>query len=102
MDKTFTCLWAFEVPASCDAEFRRHYGPDGTWVQLFRQDPAYLETLLLKDTDVPGRYVTVDRWQSASAYDDFRRRHAGPYDALDQLCESLTTGEVRLGAFEPL
>lgn len=64
MDGCYASVWEFEVSASTEAEFRRHYGPNGSWVELFRQDPAYIETLLLKDISVPGRYLTIDRWQS--------------------------------------
>jgi hypothetical protein len=102
MDAQFTCVWEFEVPVTADAEFRRHYGPNGSWATLFRQDPAYIETLLLHDSRRIGRYLTVDRWRSASAYQSFRQRFAEQYDALDRACEKLTSREVSLGEFREL
>lgn len=99
MQEQFTCIWEFEVPAAAEAEFRRHYGPGGTWVTLFRNDPAFIETLLLHDPSRQGRYVTVDRWQSAEAYRSFREKFSAQYLALDQTCEGLTRCETNLGSF---
>jgi heme-degrading monooxygenase HmoA len=95
----FTSLWAFRVRPGSEAEFERHYGPDGTWVALFRRAAGYVDTRLLKDRDVPGRYVTVDRWESEAAYHAFRERFAKDHDALDRECEAVTVEETALGRF---
>jgi heme-degrading monooxygenase HmoA len=97
---TFTYVWEFEVSPAHQAEFERHYGPGGSWVQLFSRAPGYLGTLLLKDTATAGRYLTVDRWESEAAYRSFRARLAQEYDALDRLCDGLTVRETPLGDFE--
>lgn len=98
-DGCYAAAWEFMVSASADSEFRRHYGPTGSWAVLFRKDPMYIETLLLKDSAVSGRYITVDRWRSASAYRSFRERYSQEYDALDRDCQKLTLREAELGAF---
>ena len=95
-----THVWEFQVPPAAEAEFRRHYGPTGSWVDLFRRSPGHIETLLLRDAATPGRYVTIDRWESAASYEAFRERFAAEYAALDARCEKLTTREVRLGSFD--
>ncbi len=64
MDDLYAYRWEFEVDPDFETEFVRHYGPAVTWAQLFRQSPDYIETLLLKDNQVPGRYLTLDRWRS--------------------------------------
>src|SRR5262245_2421788 len=92
-------IWEFEVPAPAEAEFQRHYGLRGSWVELFRRDPAFIETLLLQDPARPGRYVTIDRWHSAEAYRSFRQRFSAQYEALDRACEALTRRETDLGSF---
>lgn len=94
-----TYLWEFRVPPDTRAEFEHHYGPDGSWVQLFRRAPGYLGTLLLQDRDVDGRYLTIDRWESEAAYLAFRASFAQEYAALDATCERLTSSEVPLGTF---
>jgi heme-degrading monooxygenase HmoA len=66
---------------------------------LFGEAPGYLGTDLLRALDGSGRYLTVDRWQSRAAYEEFGTCHASAYQALDQACEALTESEERLGDF---
>lgn len=96
---SYVCLWEFHVAPAMQPEFERHYGPDGTWVQLFRRSSGYLETLLLKDHSAPERYVTVDRWRDEAAFRAFRSAFSAPYERLDHECGRLTAGEHWLGAF---
>ena len=102
MENGFACIWEFEVAPGCEEAFLRHYAPDGTWVQLFRADPAWIDTILLKDPAAPARYLTIDRWRSEEAYRAFRQRCAIEYRAIDELCESLTTSERDLGAWQDI
>ena len=97
-----TIVWEFMVGDGREAEFERAYGPDGDWAQLFRQSKDYLGTDLLRDTAKPGRYLTVDRWKSAAAYEYFHRSHEVEYGALDARCEALTARETKLGMFQSL
>jgi len=97
--KPFTYVWEFDVPREREAEFERHYGQAGTWVKLFSRASGYLGTLLLKDGERPGRYLTVDRWESEAAYRAFRTQYASEYQALDLQCENLTSSEKSLGNF---
>jgi heme-degrading monooxygenase HmoA len=92
-------LWEFQVHPARQAEFERHYGPDGAWVTLFRQAPGYIETLLLRDRTQGLRYVTIDRWESIETYRAFRSKYSLQYAELDRLCEGFTTREVPLGEF---
>lgn len=96
----YSYMWSFHVRPGAEAEFERHYGPDGTWVQLFRRAPGYVDTRLLKDRDVPARYVTIDRWDSEAAYRAFRERFAAEHDAIDRECGALTVEERALGAYD--
>lgn len=99
MPARYTYVWEFQVSPDNEAGFVRHYGPGGSWVELFRRAPGHLETLLLKDQSVPGRYLTVDRWVSASAFESFRRQFSEEFAELDRACEALTHSEKSLGAF---
>jgi heme-degrading monooxygenase HmoA len=93
-------LWSFEVAAAQAADFERVYGADGEWARLFARSPEYRGTELLHDALRPGRYLTIDRWTSAAAYESFKQQWKAEYDALDRRCESLTASETPLGAFE--
>lgn len=95
-------IWRFRVVLDKETEFQRIYGPEGRWVQLFQQGPGYIQTLLLKDLDVPGTYVTVDIWETEAAYKSFKKKFAADFETLDKYCESLTESEELVGRFESL
>jgi quinol monooxygenase YgiN len=95
----YTYVWQFRVRHGSEAEFRRHYGPDGTWVRLFRQAPGYLDTVLLEDLDRPATFLTVDRWRDEAAYRAFRQEFAREFADLDEQCAKLTENEVDLGRY---
>ena len=93
-------LWEFTVRADRLEEFQREYRPQGSWVAFFRRAGGYIDSVLLRDSANPGRFVTIDRWQSAEAYRAFRAAFAEQYAELDRRCERLTVQETALGAFE--
>ena len=92
-------MWEFRVPPDLQSEFEQHYGPGGTWAQLFKCSAGYIETLLLKDRSTVGRYITVDRWRDEEAFQAFRSLFSTQYEQLDLECEKLTIGEQLLGVF---
>lgn len=102
MANCYTYLWEFDVSAERVTDFEQQYGQAGVWVQLFRQSPDYIETLLLKDNAVAGRYLTVDRWRSEEAFLAFKSAFSALYAQLDKDCEGLTMAERFLGGFSEL
>ena len=95
----YTYLWEFIVAADQTDEFERHYGAEGSWVQLFRQAPGYIETILLRDSSDPRRFVTIDRWDGKETYLNFRSTFSGQYVDLNRRCEKLTVRETLIGEF---
>ena len=95
-------LWEFTVATEHLRTFEVAYRGDGTWAQFFRRDSAYLETILIKDTAQPGRYLTIDVWQDREAYLRFKDRFAHDYQIIDQQFESLTASERQIGIFEAI
>ena len=94
----YAILWSFRPRPEGETAFRESYGASGAWAELFRLDETYLGTDLLRASD--GRYLTIDRWASESAYRAFLDRHASAYAALDARCAALTLEESWLGGFE--
>lgn len=92
-------IWEFSVPAEHTAAFIAAYGPSGDWARLFRKAPGYRGSELYRDRAVPGRFVTLDFWQSPEAYRAFHEAFGADYLALDLACEPLTTSERALGTF---
>ena len=95
----FVILWEFEVKPGCEQSFESAYGPGGAWVQLFRRNPGYRNTLLLRDPSRPRIYLTLDFWHSESAFQSFHNANLKAYAALDRTTEDLTLRETHLGSF---
>jgi hypothetical protein len=96
----FFVVWEFRVKSEHIADFERHYAPDGSWAKLFREDPAYEGTTLLRDPKVPGRYLTTDVWLNESSYQAFQERSRERYRELDAAFAAYTTDEKLIGHFE--
>lgn len=94
----YVIVWEFRVRPGQERAFERAYGAEGEWARLFRQGEGYLHTELIRDAHDERRYLTLDRWRSAEAYERFRAHQREAYAALDQRCESLTEHETLLGA----
>jgi hypothetical protein len=98
----FLALWEFDVKPGCDQRFISVYGPSGDWARLFRRDPWYQRTNLLRDVFPAVTYVTCDFRESREAYETFQQNNVSAYLALDKSCEELTIAERKIGAFEKL
>jgi quinol monooxygenase YgiN len=96
----FLALWEFEVKPGCGERFQSVYGRDGEWVRLFRSDPSFIKTRLLRDPDAENKFLTMDFWSSREAYESFKELNHAAYLAIDARCESLTESERCLGNFE--
>ena len=92
-------IWEFRVRPGQATEFERAYGPEGDWARLFRRSPAYLGTELLRDPDDPELYLTLDRWDGISDFEEFKEANGDDYHALDAICEPLCAEERLVGRF---
>ena len=88
--------WEFLPATGRENEFIAAYGPEGTWVELFRKGRGYLGTELRPLVEKPGWYRTVDRWTSQEHYLEFRRQFAAQYAQIDSACELLTAREIQI------
>jgi cysteine synthase A len=95
-----TDLWEYRVIPGSLAEFELLYGSRGGWVELFRTSPGYLGSELWQDPVDTTRFITIDRWESARARDDWIVSHQVEYEQLDRQGEALTVWERELGHFE--
>ena len=95
----FVILWEYEVKPGCEERFETVYGADGDWARLFRTDPSYKETRLLRDISRPHWYFTLDYWDSEKSFLQFKASREEAYASLDLATEGLTLSEHRLTAF---
>ena len=81
-------------------EFARAYGPEGEWAQFFRQGQGYIGTELLHDVEEPERYLVIDRWESANAYNAFLAANNDEYLRRSDESRFHFVQELRFGTFE--
>jgi heme-degrading monooxygenase HmoA len=91
-------VFSYEVRDA--AEFERAYGIDGEWAEFFGRGRGYIGTELLRDVEVAGRYLVVDRWESADAYNAFVAEHREAYMERVDATRFLYDSELRFGTFE--
>ena len=73
---------------------------NGEWAHFFRQGAGYIGTELLHDVELPGRYLVIDRWESADAYNAFAAEHRDEYMRRVDETRFLYEQELRFGTFE--
>ncbi|WP_448811092.1 antibiotic biosynthesis monooxygenase family protein [Agromyces bauzanensis] len=96
---SYEIVWTYEVGQAQRDAFERAYGPDGDWARLFARAEGFLEVVLLADAEVPGRYLTIDRWRDETSFDRFMAEHGEDYAALDDALAGVSGRGTRLGGF---
>jgi heme-degrading monooxygenase HmoA len=91
-------VFSYEVRDA--AEFERAYGPDGDWSQFFAGAGGYIGTELLRDVELPGRYLVIDRWDSVEDYNAFAAEHREEYMRRVDDTRFYYDQELRFGTFE--
>ena len=81
-------------------DFERVYGAEGEWAAFFRQGDGYIGTELLRDLEIPGRYLVIDRWDSRDAYNAFVEQHRDEYMRRVDETAYHYERELRFGTFE--
>jgi heme-degrading monooxygenase HmoA len=90
----------FSYEARNAEQFERVYGPEGEWAEFFRRGHGYVGTELLRDAETSGRYLVIDRWESAEAYNAFAAEHREEFIARVDDTRAYYDQELRFGTFE--
>jgi uncharacterized membrane-anchored protein YitT (DUF2179 family) len=93
--------WRFHVKPEHLTEFKRHYGPQGAWADLFRRADGFVKTDLIPSQTNPAEFTTFDYWHSKDDYDRFRSSFQDDYDRLDRQFAPLLAREERVHHTEP-
>jgi heme-degrading monooxygenase HmoA len=91
-------VFSYEVRET--GEFERVYGPDGDWATFFAEAAGYIGTELLHDVELPSRYLVIDRWESAEAYNTFAAANREEYMRRVDDSRLHYEQELRFGTFE--
>jgi heme-degrading monooxygenase HmoA len=94
-------VFSYEVVGDT-AEFERVFGTDGEWAEFFRRGRGYIGTEFLHDVEASTRYLVIDRWESADAYNAFVAAHREEYMERVDATRFHFDSELRLGTFETL
>jgi heme-degrading monooxygenase HmoA len=81
-------------------QFEMVYGPEGEWAAFFADARGYVGTELLRDVELPGRYLVIDRWESPEAYNAFASEHREEYMRRVDESAYMYEQELRFGTFE--
>jgi heme-degrading monooxygenase HmoA len=92
-------VWEFVVKEEAQGQFELAYGPGGAWSKLFAQSPGFRGTTLLRDTQNPRRYLTVDIWDTLELREQALAEHKVEYDELDAAFADWTESETEVGIF---
>jgi heme-degrading monooxygenase HmoA len=91
-------VWQYDVAQESNAEFEREYGRHGSWVRLFARSDGFLGTELYRSADTPGRYITVDMFDTDADWEQFLADHGAAYRELDARLAGLTLRENELAS----
>jgi heme-degrading monooxygenase HmoA len=92
-------VWEFRINTRKRKQFEANYSANGSWAKLFRKGSGFIETILIRDREMPDRYLTIDIWKDLASFNRFKKRFKEQYQSLDQECEDFTIKEECLGQF---
>jgi heme-degrading monooxygenase HmoA len=92
-------VWEFVVKEEARGQFELAYGPGGAWSELFGACPGFRGTTLLRDTQNPRRYLTVDLWDTLAQREQALAEHEAEYAGLDAAFAGWTESETEVGIF---
>jgi heme-degrading monooxygenase HmoA len=92
-------VFEYAVEPAGRERFEQVYGHDGEWAAFFRTGEGYLGTELLRSDEDASRYLVLDRWASAAAYERFLAANRPEYDRRSRATEALYRRESVVGRF---
>jgi heme-degrading monooxygenase HmoA len=95
----YVIVWEFLVGEGQAGHFEEANRAGGVWPRFFSQHAGYLGSEVLRDG---RRYLTLDRWISRDAYEQFRDAQRAEYDRIDRRLAGISESERHLGSFVQL
>ncbi len=95
-------VWEFVVKEEARGQFELAYGPGGAWSKLFARCPGFRGTTLLRDTKNPGRYLTIDFWDTLAQREQMLAERKTEYSDLDAAFADWTETKTEAGIFRVL
>ncbi len=95
-------VWEFVVKEEARGQFELAYGPGGAWSKLFARYPGFRGTTVLRDTENPRRYLTIDLWETAAQREPALDEREAEYSNLDAAFADWTESKTEVGIFRVL
>jgi heme-degrading monooxygenase HmoA len=95
-------VWEFVVKEEARGQFELAYGPGGTWSKLFARCPGFRGTTLLRDTQNPRRYLTIDFWDTLAQREQMLAEREAEYSNLEAAFGDWTESKTEVGIFRVL
>jgi len=92
-------VWECVVKDEVRGQFELAYGPGGALSQLFGRCPGFRGTTLLRDTQNPRRYLTIDFWDTAAQREQALAESAAEYADLEAAFAEWTESRTEVGVF---
>ncbi len=92
-------IWEFVVKEEARGQFELAYGPGGAWSKLFARCPGFRGTTVLRDTENPRRYLTIDLWETAAQREQALAEHKAEYADLEAAFGDWIESRAEVGTF---
>jgi heme-degrading monooxygenase HmoA len=95
-------IWEFVVKEGARGQFELAYGPGGTWSKLFARCPGFRGTTVLRNTENPLRYLTVDLWETVAQRAQALAEREAEYADLEAAFGAWIESRTEVGTFKVL
>ncbi len=95
-------VWEFVVSEEDRGRFELAFGPGGAWSKLFARSPGFRGTTLLRDTENPRRYLTIDLWDSLDHREQWLAERQAEYASLNAAFDDWAESRTEVGVFRAL
>ena len=92
----------FVVKEEARGQFELAYGPGGAWSKLLARTAGFRGTTVLRDTVNPGRYLTIDIWDTLAQREQMLEERAADCSNLDATFAGWTESKTEVGIFRVL
>ena len=92
----------FDIKEESRSRFELAFGPGGAWSSLFARCPGFRGTTVLRDTQNPGRYLTIELWETEAQREQVLTENRTGYSELEAAFDEWTESRTKLGVFSVL
>jgi heme-degrading monooxygenase HmoA len=92
----------FVVKEEARDQFELAYGPGGAWSTLFARCPGFRGTTVLRDTENPRRYLTIDLWETGAQREQALAENKAEFSDLEAVFGEWTESKTEVGFFRVL